>query len=80
MRIKDDVAKVLLQRAEMHLEQKKFEDCAIDCEESLKLMPLEKTKTLIAAAKRSITRKIETKLGFDRLLNAFSTERSLDVY
>jgi len=54
LRIKENHAKCLYKRASVHFTLNQFEDCIIDCEESLKLEASEQTKKLISSAKSSL--------------------------
>lgn len=54
LRIDETDVKALLLRAKCHLKLKEFENCIIDCEESLKLEPLEAAQKLMSDAKFSV--------------------------
>lgn len=54
LKIKEDSAKALNRRANIHYKQKEFEDCIIDCEAALKVEASEGPKNLIKMAKESI--------------------------
>lgn len=51
LRVNENDAKCLLKRAEAHLKLEQFEDCVIDCEESLKLEESESAKKTMNNAK-----------------------------
>lgn len=55
LRIKENDASCLVKRADIHFKLKEFEDCIIDCEESLKLQASESAKKLLAMAKSQLT-------------------------
>lgn len=54
LRFKENHAKCLYKRANVHFTLNQFEDCIIDCEESLKLEASEQTKKLMSSAKASM--------------------------